>query len=185
VSFGTNVCSAAEYTYRSADGSDVGNHRSAGYPSAATCYNQHYAQLGTAGWTNPLRPGTAYTVTVHVVANNGTEDEKVVSFTTDAPPPVAIQNAAVTVTSSTTATVSFTTTVCAAADYQYSSADGTSTGRHSSTGYPSPATCYTDHQALLGTWTPALKPATAYTVNITVVAQGGSRATAQLSFGTP
>jgi len=191
VSFDTNVCSAASYTYRSADGSDVGNHRSTGYPSAATCYNQHYAQLGTAGWTNPLRPGASYTVTVHVVANNGTEDEKTVSFTTDSPPPpapVAIQNATVGSVGQTSATVSFSTNVCAAASYTYtSSVDPSDTGTHTSQGYPSAAVCYTSHQAQLGApgWTPnPLKAGTTYTVRIDVRAADGSQDSRTLSFTT-
>jgi hypothetical protein len=77
---------------------------------------------------------------------------------------------------------------CAAADYRYVSTDGSSAGSHSSAGYPSPATCSTDHQALLGApgWTPApLDPHTSYTVTVTVIAQGGATATTTLTFATP
>jgi hypothetical protein len=88
------------------------------------------------------------------------------------------------VTGTTTAKVSFTTNVCAVAQYVYSATNGSDSGSHASAGYPATAECTTDHHALLGTWTPPLKAATAYTVTVTVIAQDGTRASIQRSFTT-
>ena len=92
--------------------------------------------------------------------------------------------ASVQVTGPTTANVTFSTDVCATAEYVYRSADGTDTGRHAASGWPRPDPCYTDHLAQLGSWTPALRSGTTYTVTVNVIGTNNATATWTGTFTT-
>jgi len=180
VGFSTSLCATAEWSYRSTDGTDIGRFATSGYPTPNPCFTNHVAQLGVV--TPPLHAGTAYTISVHVIASNGTTADWVSSFTTPKAP-ISILNPNVQV-QSTAATVTFTTDVCATADFVYRSADGTDTGEWVGTGYPGVDPCFTSHQAQLGVWTPPLKPKTAYSVLVTVAGPNGVKVTWTGTFTT-
>ncbi len=76
VSFNSNVCTAAKYSYSG------GSHQSTGYNANTACYQNHQAKLGI--WTGALTPGKAYTVTVTIKDKEGRTATKSVSFTTKA-----------------------------------------------------------------------------------------------------
>ncbi len=85
----------------------------------------------------------------------------------------------------TTATVGFVTNTCTNARYSYVADDGSDSGSHAGVGYPDASVqCWTDHAALLGTWTSALKPNTSYTVSIDVIDVDGNTDIATIRFQT-
>ena len=181
VTFSTNVCAVAEYVARADNGTDTNRHATPGYPGGE-CVTSHRAELGT--WTKALKPGTAYTVSIHVIADNGTTDDAVATFTTGAPAPVTIHGTSAAATGSTTAVVTFSTNVCAVAEYVARADNGTDTNRHATPGYPG-GECVTSHRAELGTWTKALRPGTAYSVAVNVISEHGTTASATVTFTTP
>jgi hypothetical protein len=131
------------------------------------------ARLGTA--TPPLRPGTDYMLSVHVVANNGTAADWATTFTTPKAA-VTMSDPQVQSLGGVAARVSFSTDVCAAALFQYRSADGTHSGEWRGTGWPSAQPCFTGHEALLGIWNlEPLRPKTTYTLVITVATPTGDK----------
>lgn len=80
VSFRTDKCTGSQYVVNGAP------HHNVGYPFGSECFNNHWAELGSAPYSpGPLTPGTTYQVVVTAILDDGTESvPRQVAFTTAA-----------------------------------------------------------------------------------------------------
>ncbi len=137
-------------------------------------------------FTAPAMEGTSVVAYSIDTPSCGSADARVTIETSPiSPPSLELSNLRVFDLGDDAAKVYFDANNCSTAKYVYTATDGSDSGVHQPASYPDPSVqCWNDHGANLGEWTPALKPATTYTVAITVIDTFGQQRSLSTTFTT-